>query len=381
MNIEKIRNEFPILKKNIIYFDNACMPLRPKCVINKINEYYSEYSTCAGRSHHKLGLRLTEEVKISRNFVRKLIGAKKSEEIIFTKNATEAINLVANSLKFNIVVTSDREHNSNLLPWQKFEHRVVKSNQDHTFNLEEFSEKVVGADLVSVVYTSNLDGYTLPVKEIIEIAHKNGALVLLDAAQAVPHKKIDVYKLDVDFLVFSGHKMLGPTGIGVLYGKEALLNDMDPFLLGGETVYDSTYDSYKLEKLPYKFEAGLQNYAGIVGLGAAAKFLMKIGLDNIEKHEKMLKRHIDIEGLEIIGYSGESGIFNFNIPGLNSHEVAMMLDHSKNIMVRSGAHCLHSWFNSRNIDGSVRASFYLYNTVEEVKIFNEELKKLKKLVK
>ena len=381
MNVEKIRNEFPILKKNIIYFDNACMPLRPRCVIDKINEYYSEYPSCAGRSHHKLGIRLTKEVNMARDSIKKLIGAKKSEEIIFTKNATEAINLIAHSLKFNVVVTSDREHNSNLLPWQKFEHRVVKSNLDNTFNLDDFSEKVVGADLVSIVYTSNLDGYTLPVREIIEIAHNNGALVLLDAAQTVPNKKIDVRKLDVDFLVFSGHKMLAPTGIGVLYGKENLLNDLNPFILGGETVYDSTYDSFKLEKLPHKFEAGLQNYAGIVGLGAAAKFLMKVGLDNIEKHEKMLKQHIDVEGLEIIGYLGESGIFNFNIPGLNSHEVAMMLDSSKNIMVRSGAHCLHSWFNSKNIKGSVRASFYLYNTIEEVKLFNEELKKLKKLVK
>ncbi|MBT3395263.1 cysteine desulfurase [archaeon] len=380
MNVEKIRKDFPIFeKKKFIYFDNACMPLRPKVVIDKINEYYTEYPACAGRSYHDFGTRLTDEVANARDLVKKFIGAKKAKEIIFTKNATESINLVANSFKFNSVLTSDREHNSNLLPWQKFDHDVVKSKKDFSFDLESFSDKVKNFDIVSMVHTSNLEGYSLPVKEIIKIAHEQGAKVLLDGAQSVPHKEINVRKLDVDFLAFSGHKMLGPNGVGVLYGKEELLDGMKPFILGGETVSDSTYDSYKLEELPHKFEAGLQNYPGILGLGSAAKYLMKIGRNNIEKHENMLKSKIDIEGVEKIGHVGESGIFNFNIPGKGAHEVAMMLSASKNIMIRSGAHCMHSWFNSRNLEGSARASFYLYNTLEEIDTFVEELEKIKKL--
>jgi len=380
MNVEKIRKDFPILeKKKFIYFDNACMPLRPKVVIDKINEYYNEYPACAGRSYHDFGTRLTDEVTKARELVKKFVGAKKSKEIIFTKNTTESINLVANSFKFNRILTSDREHNSNLLPWQKFNHDVVKSKEDFSFDLESFSDRVKNVDMVSIVHTSNLDGYSLPVKEIIKISHENDAKVLLDGAQSVPHKEINVRKLDVDFLAFSGHKMLGPNGVGVLYGKEELLNEMNSFILGGETVSDSTYDSYNLEEIPHKFEAGLQNYSGILGLGSAAKYLMKVGRNNIEKYENLLKSRIQVDGVEKIGHVGESGIFNFNIPGKSAHEVAMMLSASKKIMIRSGAHCMHSWFNSNNLEGSARASFYLYNTPEEVDTFVEELEKIKKL--
>lgn len=377
MNIEKIREDFPVLKKNIIYFDSACMALRPRQVIDKLKEYYEEYPACAGRSIHKLGKRVTDEVDGSRDIIKKFIGAKKSKEIIFTKNTTEGINLLANSFKFNKVLLTDREHNSNLLPWQKFKYGIFKINS--SFNLEKFSEIVRDYDFVSFVFTSNLDGYTIPAKEIIKIAHENNCKVHVDAAQTVPHKEFNVRKLDVDFLSFSGHKMLGPSGIGVMYGKEEALEELNQFLLGGETVINSTYEGFEVEKLPHRFEAGLQHYAGIIGLGEAAKYLSKIGLDNISSHEVRLVKSVDASGLKLVGIDGERGIFNFNVPGVNFHEVASILDSSKNIMIRSGQHCVHSWYNANSIEGSCRASFYLYNTMEEIKVLNEELEKIKKL--
>ena len=264
------------------------------------------------------------------------------------------------------------------MPWQKFKYGILRSKEDFTFDLEKFSEAVKKYDLVSFVYTSNIDGYTLPVKEIIKIAHDNKAKVHFDAAQAAPHKEINVKKLDVDFLTFSGHKMLGPTGTGAMFVKEKILDEMKPFLIGGETVVDSNYDSYVLEKLPQRFEAGLQNYAGILGFGEAAKYLGKIGMSDIEDHEKKLVSAVDVKVKEV-GFKGERGIFNFNLSGIDHHEVAGILDSSKNIMVRSGMHCAHSWYNAKQLKGSVRASFYLYNTLEEVKIFNEELEKIRKL--
>lgn len=379
MNVEKIREDFPIVKK-AIYLDSACMTLKPRQVIDKINEYYNEYPACSGRSSHKLGKKVEQEVDGARNIVKKFIGAKNSKEIIFTKNATESINLLANSFDFNKVLLTDREHNSNLIPWQKFKkYGILKSNLDMTFSLERFSEVVKNYDLISFVASSNIDGYTLPIKEIIKIAHDAGAKVHLDAAQLVPHQEINVKKLDVDFMSFSGHKMLGPTSTGVFYAKENLLEGMKQFIIGGETVANSTYQDYVMEKLPNKFEAGLQNYAGIVGLGAAANYLSKIGLDNIKEHEIKLVKAVNTEGLKLVGYKGPRGVLNFNVPGVNYHDVAGILDASKNIMIRSGQHCVHSWFNAQNIQGSARASFYLYNTLEEVKILNEELDKIKKL--
>ncbi|MBS3172648.1 cysteine desulfurase [Candidatus Woesearchaeota archaeon] len=379
MNVDKIREDFPVLSKKVIYFDSACMSLKPVQVIEKMNEYYNEYPACAGRSVHRLGIKLEGEIADARELVKKFINARNSKEIIFTKNTTESINLLANSLNFKKVLLTDKEHNSNSLPWRKFKYGVIKSNQDFTFNLEKFNKGIKDYDLISFVLTSNVDGYNLPAKEIIKIAHENNVKVHFDAAQTVPHQEIDVKKLDVDFISFSGHKMLGPTGTGVFYGKEELLDEMKQFLVGGETVIDSTYTNFVPEPLPAKFEAGLQNYSGIIGLGAAVKYLQKVGLNNIHEHEVKLVKSVNADGLELIGYSGERGIFNFNIPKVTHHEVAHILNYGKNIMVRSGRHCVHPWYNSNNIDGSVRASFYLYNTLDEVKIFNEEIEKLKKL--
>ncbi|MCX6821498.1 MAG: aminotransferase class V-fold PLP-dependent enzyme, partial [Candidatus Aenigmarchaeota archaeon] len=382
--------------KPIIYFDSSCVTLKPKQVVEAMNEYYEEYPGCAGRSIHKFGNRVTDKVKESRETIAKFIGAKKPEEIIFTRNTTEGINLLAHSLglkKGDIILTTDREHNSNLLPWQVLaktvgiKHKIVYSKKDMTFDINGFEKIVKDAKLVSFVHTSNLDGYTLPIEEIIKIAHDNDALVIFDGAQSVPHKSVNVKKLDVDFFAFSGHKMLGPSGTGALYGKQHLLEELNPFMVGGDTVQKSTYDSCIFLKPPEKFEAGLQNYAGIVGFAAAAEYLDKIGKENIQKHEIELNRIItqaieNIDGLSIIGPSSpelRGGIISFNIEGINHHDIAMMLDERANIMIRSGQHCVHSWFNAHGIDGSARVSLYLYNTKEEAKVFIDNLKEISKL--
>ena len=401
LNVKKIREDFPLLTKPgkpVIYFDNACMTMKPQQVIDAVVRYYSEYPACGGRSLHKLGKKVTEEVEQARKQVAKFINAKSEKEIVFTKNTTESINLVANSLKFkegDIVLTSDKEHNSNLLQWQLMKDRGVKHKWfatdffncfDERYFMEAMSKKV---RLVSVGHTSNLDGVTLPAEKIIKIAHDYGSLVLLDCAQSVPHKDVDVRKMDADFIAFSGHKMLGPTGTGALYGKYSLLEELSPFMIGGDTVSDSTYESCTLEKPPEKFEAGLQHYAGIIGFGEAVRYLSKIGMNNIEDHELKLNKQITDELLKIgriklIGPQDanlRSGIFSFNIDGVDSHNVAIMLDSSANIMIRSGAHCVHSWFNAHKLKGSARASFYLYNTEIEADIFIEEVKKIVKYIK
>ncbi|MBR9683087.1 aminotransferase class V-fold PLP-dependent enzyme [Candidatus Woesearchaeota archaeon] len=396
MNAEKIRGDFPIFKKQIkgkpiIYMDSACVTLKPNQVIEAMNRYYKEFPACAGRSAHTFGRKVTEEVHKARVIVQKFINAKKTNEIIFTKNTTESINLIANSLDLkegDTVLTSDKEHNSGLIPFQLLKRKSIHHKMFQFGNLEDFRDKLTNdVKLVSTVITSNLDGTSQPVEEMIKLAHQNGSLVLLDGAQAVPHREINVKKLDVDFLAFSGHKMLGPSGIGVLYGKLDLLEKLKPFVIGGDTVKNSTYDNFEIEDIPKRFEAGLQNYAGIIGLGEAVKYLTEIGLKNIAVHEQELNRYISGEfaklGIEIIGNldsEKRSGIISFNIKGIHHHEVAGMLNESANIMIRSGMHCVHSWFNAHNLDGSARISLYVYNTKEECEVLVNEIKKTVELV-
>ncbi len=402
MDVEKIRKDFPVLEreingKPIIYFDSACMALKPRQVIEAMNQYYHDFPACAGRSIHKLSSQVEDARQKARETIKKFVGAKYSEEIIFTRNTTEGLNLVINSLTLKsgeIVLTTDREHNSNLLPCHMLAekkgviHKVVRSKLDHTFDMDAFKSALTGGvKLVSFVYTSNLDGYTLPVKEIIKTAHDNGSLVLLDGAQAVPHHAVNVNKLGADFLAFSGHKMLGPTGTGVLYVKKENYEKLKPFMVGGETVEWSSYDSHKFLEPPERFEAGLQNYAGEIGLAAAAEYLNSVGRDRIGKHEQELTKQMheglsSIGGIKIIGVQKpelRGSITSFSVNGMKHHDVAMLLDQNSNIMVRSGQHCIHSWFKARSIDGSVRASLYLYNTKEEVGVLIQEIKKIIKL--
>ncbi len=394
MDITKIRHDFPVLSEKGVYFDNACQSLRPQSVIDAVTEYYREYSACAGRSNHHLAAKVTQKCDDARARVAKFLRAKRKEEIVFTRNTTEGINLVANTLNLkegDVVLTSDKEHNSNLVPWQMLHnkagiiHRIVRSRDDNTFDLDAYTQALGnGVKLVSLGMTSNLDGVTIPADEIVRLAHQHGALVLFDAAQAVPHQVIGVQKLDVDFLAFSGHKILGPSGTGVLYGKYKLLETLSPFLVGGDTVSSSTYESCEFLPPPEKFEAGLQDYAGIIGLGEAVSYLESVGIAEIQKQEYALNSYITeelqkIPNLVILGPSDpkeRSGIISFYIPGIDHHQIALMLDSSSKIMVRSGQHCVHSWFADRKIPGSVRASVYFYNTLEEAELFVKELRKV-----
>lgn len=400
MNPNKLREDFEILKNNkLIYFDNACMTLRPRQVVESINEYYNKYPACAGRSVHKLSNQVTEKVHESRKLVQKYFNAKKDENIIFTRNTTEGINLVANAFKFqkgDVVLATDKEHNSNLIPWlvkQKrgeITRKYVPSGADNLFDIKKFQESMTKqVKLVSVVHTSNLDGTTTPVKEITKIAHDFGAKVLVDGAHSAGHHEVDVKNIDCDFLAFSAHKMMGPSGVGGLYVKESAFDSLNTFMVGGDTVFESTYDSFELEKIPEKYEAGLQDYAGIIGFGTAAKYVDKIGRKDIENHEYELNKIIT-DGLsnnpkiQIIGPKDpkhRSGIFSFIIQGMDVHLAAQMLDANANIAVRSGAHCVHSWFNAHKLKGTIRASLYAYNTQEEAKIFVEKVNEISKLTK
>ncbi|NVN96696.1 cysteine desulfurase [Candidatus Nomurabacteria bacterium] len=401
LNTDKIRADFSILQGGKegtpIYFDSACMSLKPKQVIEVMNDYYNHNSACAGRSSHKLGNIVTKKVKETRELIAKFVNAQSENEIIFTRNTTEGINLFANSVglkKDDVVLISDKEHNSNLVPWLLLRDRVgiivkiIKSNEDGSFSLDNFSKEIVGAKIVSIVHTSNLDGATNPIKEITKIAHDNGALVFVDAAQSMAHQKIDVKNLDIDFMAFSGHKMLGPTGTGVLYGKMELLEKLEPYMVGGNTVSSSTYTSYEFLPVPDKFESGLQDYAGIIGFGESVKYLNNLDWEDIGEHELKLSTYVTeelkkIPSIKIIGPQDpkdRSSIVNFYIEGTDMNKIAVMLDEMANIEVRSGRHCAHSWFEDKKIYNSLRVSFYIYNTMEEAEIFITNLNKIMKIL-
>ncbi len=390
MDVEDIRKDFPLVDE-YIYFDNACLTLKPYQVIDAVDEYYHKFPVCAGRSSHSLSNLLTRKIISARESVRSLLNAEDPSEIVFTKNTTESINLVARGMGFekgDVVISTDKEHNSNLAPWlllkgdKGIDYRQVPSLPDGTFDLEAFEEMMnKDVKMVSMVHTSNLDGVTLPSKEIGKIVHDHDAYFMLDAAQSVPHRPIDVNELNVDFLAFSVHKMLGPTGVGVLYGRRELMEELGPLVVGGGSVKDTSYEEVTLHSSPNKFEGGLQNYAGLCGVKAAIDYLLDIGLDEIEKHEielnkratEALKDRITILGPEDPGL--RSGIFNFNLNELGCHETALLLEENK-ILTRGGMQCVHSWYNKRGLEGGTRVSFYLYNTVEEVDIMVDTMESL-----
>jgi cysteine desulfurase/selenocysteine lyase len=398
MDVKKIREDFPLIKKSkIIYFDNACTTLKPRQMVDAVVEYYTEYTGCAGRSIHKLATKTTEKFEQSREKVARFINAKDSSEIIWTKNATEALNLAANGFNFkkgDRVVTTNLEHTSGLLPWQILANKgvidldFVLCDKEGEFDIEKFEEKIdKKTKLVSVVFASNVTGTTAPIKEIAKIAHDNGAVILVDGAQAVPHMEVDVRKLDLDFLAFSGHKMCGPTGIGCLYGKKNLLEKLSPLIVGGETIRDADLRTCVFENIPQRLEAGIQNYAGAIGFGAAVDYLEKIGMNEIEKYEKELTKDL-IEGLlavknlSLIGptdWKKKNAIAAFNIKRMEPHDVATFLD-NENIAVRSGVHCTYPFHKFiKSPKGSVRASLYFYNTREEIKVFIDKLSSIVKM--
>ena len=391
MDISKYRGDFPVLNTEDAptYLDSACMTLRPQQVIDSIMEYYTKYPACGGRSVHRMSWQVTEGFEMARDSLRRLLGAEKTSEVVFTRNTTEGMNLVANGLglkKGDKVLTSDKEHNSNVVPWHHMakykgiDYQVVPAKDNYYFDLEALKESIDSkTKLMSIIHTSNLDGHTNPVKDIIEICHDKGIKVLMDAAQAAPHKELDVVDLDVVFASVSAHKFCGPSGMGALYGKYDELKNLIPSYVGGSTVVNATYEGYELLPPPACFEAGLQDYAGAIGAGTAAEYIMDVGRDNIQKHETKLNTILsnkmeNLDGVSIVGpedVSMRGGITSFTLDGWDTTEIAMHLDENYNIAVRSGMHCVHSWFNSRGIDGTARASIYFYNNESDVRKFTD----------
>jgi len=393
----KRREDFPTLRAESppAYLDNACMTLRPDSVIDAIKTYYEQYPGCGGRSVHRYATTVSRKMAGTRRKMAELFNAPNTEEIVFTKNATHSLNQVAKGLswqKGDVVLTTDREHNSNLVPWLQLEeelgidHRIVRSNDDNTFNMETFEKACADAGdklkMVSLSHVGNLDGVAVPIKQAAKVAKDHGALFCIDGAQSTPHMKVDVQDLGVDFMAFSIHKMMGPSGMGGLWGKMELLENMRSIQSGGSTVQTSNYDSMTWSSPPAKFEGGLGNYAGILGTDAAIDYLSGLNLDDIHQHEVRLNKVMtsiikDVNGINIIGPTDASkrgGICSVLLDGLDAHDIALILDEAAGVMVRSGMHCVHSWFNDKGIDtGSLRASAYLYNTEEEVKLFAETL--------
>lgn len=392
MDVARIRKDFPVLHKEVggklpIYLDSACQTLRPRQVVDAIVEYYESYPSCAGRSVHRLATEVSLRCDEVRTRAASFLGAESPSEVAFTKNTTEGLNTVilgSGLKKGDEVVTTDYEHNSMHVPVLRtvelhgVRHKVVRSAPDGTFDLDAFEAAMTKkVRLVAMCLTSNVTGYSLPAREVVSIAHSYGAKVLFDAAQTAPSRRIDVRALGVDYLAASGHKMLGPSGTGLLYARAEISDRLLPVMFGGHGVTDTDYVSYRLLPAPERFETGLQNYAGIIGLGAALDYLSSVGLDEVTAHEVALNKRMTrglnrAKGVSILPPSDPNqrgGILSFNIAGLSAHDVAMILDNSKGIMLRSGMHCCHPYFHARGIDGCVRASAYLYNTVEEADSF------------
>lgn len=399
MNIQDIRSMFPILHqevngKPLVYLDSAATSQKPVTVIETLDRYYREYNSNVHRGVHTLGTKATDAYENAREKVRKFINASSIQEVIFTRGTTSAINTIAASYgRDNLgegdeIVITYMEHHANIIPWQQIAKRTgaklkyIPLQEDGSIDLKDVEDIVTSqTKIVAVMMVSNVLGAINPIKEIAEIAHRNGAVMVVDGAQAAPHLKIDVKDLDCDFLAFSGHKMCGPTGIGVLYGKKALLEKMEPVETGGEMIdfvdlYESTW-----KELPWKFEAGTPIIAGAIGLGAAIDFLEDIGLDNILAHEHKLASHAierlsQVEGLTIYGPKHRAGVVTFNIEDVHPHDVATVLD-AEGIAVRAGHHCAQPLMKWLKVSATARASFYLYNTEEEIDKLVEGLIKTK----
>ena len=385
LNAQKIRGDFPILNSGVIYLDNAASSLTPDPVIDKMSAFYHEYRANVERGVYRLSRKASDELASSRTKVCKLINAASETEVIFTKNTTEGINLVASGLEWkkgDKVVTTLLEHHSNFIVWQRLKKlgvrlEVIKPNAEGIFNPRDFEKAIDDKTrLVALTHISNVLGTIVPIKDIAKLAREHGADVLVDAAQSVPHIPVDVKTLGCDYLAFSGHKMLGPTGIGVLHVKEDKQDALEPLCIGGGSIEDVGLNGYELAKSPKRFEAGTPPIAEAIGLGAAVDYLTKIGFGAITEYEKPLIERLyrglmEIPGVEVYGPADVKrriGIIPFNIKGLNPHDVAAILDNSANIMVRSGHHCampLHKELLGLP-DGTVRASVYIYNTLAEI---------------
>lgn len=403
IDVEKIREDFPILKqkvygKDLIYLDNAATTHKPQVVIDAIAKYYSEQNSNVHRGVHFLSDSATTLYENARKRVAEFINAKTTNEIVFVRGTTEAINLVANGYGDKFIKAGDEiivtylEHHSNIVPWQMLCERknaklkVIPVNDDGELIIDEYKKLLSDkTKIVAAGHTSNALGTKNPVREIVKYAHEAGAVVMIDGAQAVQHSKVDVQELDADFFAFSGHKVYGPTGIGVLYGKEELLSAMNPYQGGGDMIKSVTFEKTTYNELPYKFEAGTPDICGAIVLPEALEYVKKVGLENIAKYEDELLNYgteklKEIEGFRLIGNAkNKTGVISFLIDGIHPYDAGTILD-KQGIAVRTGHHCAEPLMNRFGIPGTVRASFGMYNTKCEIDVLVDGVKKAKKML-
>ncbi|MCK5739208.1 cysteine desulfurase [bacterium] len=402
LNPDKLRQDFPMFqqpaqygKPEFIYFDNAATTQKPRSVIDALVTYYEKQNTNVHRAIYRLGEQTSELYEEGRRSIGRFINARSSREIVFTRGATEAINLVAASWgrsqlqPGDEIIVTEMEHHANLIPWQQISHEkgvILKSLSLQENGTLDFSElETLFTDrtrLIALTHVSNVFGTVNPVRGVTEFAHQRGALVLVDAAQSVPHMPVDVQRIGCDFLAFSGHKMLGPTGIGVLYGRESLLEKMPPYQTGGDMIRSVWMDRATWNELPHKFEAGTPNIAGVIGLAAAVAYFNKINMEEVTLLEQELTTYamlkmMKLKGMRIFGNAPErAGVISFQINGIHAHDMAQFLDH-QNIAVRAGNHCAQPAMRKLGVPSTTRASLYFYNTYAEIDRFIESLKKAK----
>lgn len=403
-DVARVRQEFPILERKVngqplVYFDNAATVQKPQSVIDALVHYYSHYNANIHRGVHSLAQEATQAYEDARKTIQQHINAEHAHEIIFTMGTTDAINLVMQSWgrselhKGDTVLISALEHHSNMVPWHLLKQEkgihieVIPIHEDGSLNMEAYAELLQnGVKLVCVNHVSNALGSINPIKKMVQLAHEAGAKTMIDGAQALPHAKVDVRDLNADFYAFSGHKVYGPTGIGILYGKEALLNQMPPWRGGGEMIASVTYQSSTYNTLPHKFEAGTPNIAGGIVLGSAIDFVNTLGVENIERHEAQLLNYLvekaaQIDGLKVYGTAKEkAGVFSFLVDGTHPYDVGTLLD-QMGVAVRTGHHCAEPLMNHFGIPGTIRASFACYNTFEEVDVFVHSLERALKMLR
>lgn len=400
LDVKKIKEDFPVLDQKVydgrplVWLDNAATSQKPRAVIQKIVDYYEGYNANVHRGVHALSMRSTEEFEIARQKVADFIKAPSSETIIWTRNATESLNLVAytwgmqNIKEGDEIVVTQMEHHSNLVPWQKVAAdtgatlRILPLTDDNTLDMEE-ADKIINprTKIVAFVHVSNSIGTINPAAELVAKARAVGAAVLIDGAQSVPHMPVDVVDLDCDFFAFSGHKMLGPTGIGVLYVKHEILETMEPFFRGGEMVLEVWNDRATWADLPYRFEAGTPNIAGAIGLGAAVDYLSNLGMENVRAHEIQVTKYAldsfkQFEEIDVYGPKNpeiRGGILSFHHPTVHPHDLGTVLDR-RGIAIRTGHHCTMPLMRDLGVIATARASFYLYNSEEDVDALTEGLK-------
>ena len=377
------RNDFPMLNQDIVYFDNGATTLKPKCVIDVVCDYYSNYSSNAHRGDYKISLKVSNEYESVRDKVKEFINANKKEEVVFTSGTTESLNMIINGyFKYNLnkddeVLITKSEHASNILPWFELENEMdikvkyIPLDENYSVTLDNVKKSITDkTKVISIAHVTNVIGDIRPIKDIISYAHEKGILVIIDGAQSVGHTKVDVQDLDIDFLAFSAHKMLGPTGVGVLYGKYDLLDKLKPINYGGGmNVSFVRPKEIEYKELPCKLEAGTQNIAGVIGFGKAIDYINNIGIDNIEEYCIELKEYLinklkNIKNINIYNENVEGSIVTFNVEGVFAQDTAIYLD-KYNIYVRSGNHCAKKLEDELGIKNTCRISIYFYNTKED----------------